>query len=88
MEDGKDADLGLGDPVPDDIGKVGDYQLTSAVNSPGTAKAGVIGERVDRSSDRGVNTRCRPRVVLCDELADRFKVVERRAAPNNLHPAL
>ena len=47
MDDGKDADLVLRDPVDNNVGKAGDYQLACAVNPSGTAKVGVIRERID-----------------------------------------
>jgi hypothetical protein len=84
VDNGEDADLILYDAVHDDVGQDRDNQLARAVNPPGSAKVGIVGERIDGGSDCGMDARRGMGVISGDELVDRFEVVERGAAPNDL----
>src|SRR5215831_10260705 len=86
MDDGQDADLVFRHSVRDDIRRVRDDQFSRASYPAGAAETGMPAELINGNADRRQHARRRVRIVLGDEFANRFEIVECRCTPNDVHP--
>jgi len=76
------------DAVDHDKGRASDDKLACSLHSPRLPKMRMIGKLFHGIPDRRSNTSARRRVFMRYIPANSFEIVQRDAAPNDLHPLL